>query len=189
MNTKNIKINDLIRLNSAYSYKIYISSIGIEINELIAQTIPDTLDICKEYTYKVRNTVDLQNMVNIQLAGICPHNIDFINVTKLPKAMKILSDLDFMSLSPRLTEECMRWDCEILGNKSVFTSWANGGRCPYSWSKNIRAIKFTEKRSHYTNGKPKMSIPDLVDEIFKYKKIRFFDSEGKRLYFNDLRNK
>lgn len=72
------------------------------------------------------------------------------------------------NLSPELTLELMRHDAEFVGTKAM-ARWVKTGDCPYRDCE--RDFYFTEKKSLWRKGKPKLRGVELFNALCEEKKI------------------
>lgn len=75
-------------------------------------------------------------------------------------------------VSDLLTTELMKYDASNHPQPNLFAAWASGGDCPYNSIKWQRCAIFQEKKELWKPGKCKMSALQLVEALFKEKKIK-----------------
>jgi hypothetical protein len=83
--------------------------------------------------------------------------------------MVLLSNIGHVS--SELCALLMRYDAaNHPGGVEVFTTWANGGACPYaSGAKVQRVAQFTEQREHWNADAPLLSAFELMVRVVREK--------------------
>jgi len=68
--------------------------------------------------------------------------------------------------------ELMRWDASFHPDgQRAYSEWAKGGKCPAT--KFLRMFNFQENRKLWKKGKPKMTLAEVMAELFKHAHIKW----------------
>ena len=69
------------------------------------------------------------------------------------------------SVSDKLCSDLMRYDAYCHDNNKDFSTWVQGGACPYGDKKYERAANFTERKSLWKPGIPKKTFNLMIRVI------------------------